>query len=201
MSTSADLSHVPTSENNLIEDADGPSGGEPASEVQSLDKIRDILFGAQVRDHERRFARLETQLLAEAAQLRTDLKQRFTALEQYIRNEVDGLTARLQSEQQSRTSSIHQVSADLQNLAEALRVSAASLQERGEQADSQIRQELQAEANALKESFVQRHTELSATMESAVERLSAQKTDRASLAALFQELSIKLSDDRRAAQR
>ncbi|MFO0731581.1 MAG: hypothetical protein U0361_11425 [Nitrospiraceae bacterium] len=60
---------------------------------------------------------------------------------------------------------------------------------------------MQAEANALKESFVQRHTELSATMESAVERLSAQKTDRASLAALFQELSIKLSDDRRAAQR
>ena len=50
----------------------------------NLDKIRDILFGAQVRDHERRFAKLEAQLLAEAAQLRNDLKERFASLEQYL---------------------------------------------------------------------------------------------------------------------
>ncbi len=199
MSTSADVSHMPTSGDNLSDDA-SLSGGETASDLKNLDKIRDILFGAQVRDHERRFTRLETQLLAEAAQLRNDLKQRFTELEQYIRDEVEGLTARLQSEQQNRTASIGQIATDLENLAETLRASAASLQDRGEKAESEIRQALQTEASALKESFTQRHAELSATVETAVERLSAQKTDRASLAALFQELSQRLSDERRATQ-
>ena len=66
----------------------------------NLDKIRDILFGAQVRDHERRFAKLEAQLLAEAAQLRNDLKERFASLEQYIRKEVDTVTGRLTAEEQ-----------------------------------------------------------------------------------------------------
>ena len=72
----------------------------------NLDKIRDILFGAQVRDHERRFTKLEAQLLAEAAQLRTDLKERFAALEQYIRHEVESVTARLKAEEQQRTNAV-----------------------------------------------------------------------------------------------
>lgn len=58
--------------------------GDDHAAGNNLAKIRDILFGAQVRDHERRFTKLEAQLLAEAAQLRTDLKDRFASLEQYI---------------------------------------------------------------------------------------------------------------------
>ncbi len=51
----------------------------------NLDKIRDILFGAQAREHERRFAQLEQHLIREAADLRNDLKRRFETLEGYIK--------------------------------------------------------------------------------------------------------------------
>lgn len=80
--------------------------GDDHAAGNNLAKIRDILFGAQVRDHERRFTKLEAQLLAEAAQLRTDLKDRFASLEQYIRNEVETLIGRLSREEQSRTSAV-----------------------------------------------------------------------------------------------
>src|SRR4051794_10546298 len=47
-------------------------GTNPAS----LDKVRDILFGDQMRDVERRFARLEERLIKETADLKDDVRRR-----------------------------------------------------------------------------------------------------------------------------
>ena len=46
----------------------------------NLDKVRNILFGAQSRDYERRFARLEERLAKETADLRDDMRRRFDSL-------------------------------------------------------------------------------------------------------------------------
>lgn len=66
----------------------------------NLEKIRDILFGAQVRDHDRRFSALEQNLVKEAAALRAELTKRFDALEAFMQQEVAVLSGRLQHEQQ-----------------------------------------------------------------------------------------------------
>ena len=161
----------------------------------NLDKIRDILFGAQVRDHERRFAKLEAQLLAEAAQLRNDLKERFASLEQYIRKEVDTVTGRLTAEEQDRTDAVGRLTTELQTLAGVLQQTATQLREQSEQAHHDLRTQLQNQATSLSGDFTQQHAALSATLDDAVRQLSHQKTDRASLATLFQELSQRLSHD------
>ena len=41
----------------------------------SLDKVRDILFGVQMRDYDRRFARLEERLVKETADLKDEVKK------------------------------------------------------------------------------------------------------------------------------
>ena len=46
----------------------------------NVDKIRDILFGSQMRDYEKRFSRLEERLTKAQDTLREDLKKRFDAL-------------------------------------------------------------------------------------------------------------------------
>ncbi|HMU29256.1 MAG TPA: hypothetical protein PKD43_04115 [Nitrospira sp.] len=169
--------------------ADDPTAGH------NLDKIRDILFGAQVRDHERRFTKLETQLLAEAAQLRNDLKDRFASLEQYIRTEVEQVTGRLNAEEQGRTKAVSALTAELHTLAGVLQQTATQLREQSEQADRDLRDQLQHQAASLTGEFTQQHATLSATLDQAVQQLSHQKTDRTSLATLFQELSQRLSHD------
>lgn len=201
MCSSANLSHGQQVGDSLAEQVADASPIEGSSEGKNLDKIRDILFGAQVRDHERRFTRLETQLLAEAAQLRNDLKQRFDQLEQHIRTEVETLTAHLANEQHARATSVDQVTKELESLTGVLQSSTAQLQDQSEQAHRKLRTDLQSEATALREDFGHKHAELSAAVETAVQHLSAQKTDRASLAALFQELSQKLSDGNSASNR
>src|ERR1700749_3579611 len=43
----------------------------------NVDKIRDILFGSQMRDYESRFARLEEALVKETAEIRETSRRRF----------------------------------------------------------------------------------------------------------------------------
>ncbi len=198
MSRQTDLDRTRRSERTPSTLADveaDPAVTEDPAAGNNLDKIRDILFGAQVRDHERRFTKLEAQLLAEAAQLRHDLKERFAALEQYIRKEVDQVTGRLTAEEQGRTDAVGRLTAELQGLAGVLQQTATQLREQSDQAHRDLQNELHSQATSLTGNFTQQHAALSATLDDAVRQLSHQKTDRASLATLFQELSQRLSHD------
>lgn len=198
MSRQTDLDRTRRSERTPSTLADveaDPAVTEDPAAGNNLDKIRDILFGAQVRDHERRFTKLEAQLLAEAAQLRHDLKERFAALEQYIRKEVDQVTGRLTAEEQGRTDAVGRLTTELQGLAGVLQQTATQLREQSDQAHRDLQNELHSQATSLTGNFTQQHAALSAALDDAVRQLSHQKTDRASLATLFQELSQRLSHD------
>ena len=46
-------------------------------EGANVDKIRDILFGSNMREYEKRFGRLEERLTKSSDALREDLKKRF----------------------------------------------------------------------------------------------------------------------------
>jgi hypothetical protein len=88
------------------ETGDGVKAGASAkSGGESLEKVRDILFGSQSREYEKRFARLEERLLKEAADLRADLKKRFDTLEIYIKKEVESLMTQMKAEREERTQS------------------------------------------------------------------------------------------------
>src|SRR6185295_6529950 len=77
-----------------VEDGNKAAGGDLAG-GGNVDKIRDILFGTQMRDYEKRFVRLEERLLKESADLREDVKRRFDSLEIYVKKELESLTDRL----------------------------------------------------------------------------------------------------------
>jgi len=69
----------------------------------NVDKIRDILFGTQMRDYESRFARLEEALVKETAEIRETNRRRFDQLETYIREEFETVQARLKTERDERS--------------------------------------------------------------------------------------------------
>src|SRR5271163_440261 len=74
----------------------------PAS-AGNVDKIRDILFGTQMRDYEARFARLEETLLKDTADLRETSRRRFKQLESVVKKELEALEARIKMEREERT--------------------------------------------------------------------------------------------------
>jgi hypothetical protein len=146
------------------------SGGETdAAEgaAGSVDKIRDILFGVQMRDYDRRFAGVEERLSREMSALRDETAQRFEALQTSLREGLDALHHRLNGEQQTRGESLQGLGDDLRR----------QLSEQGQQISSEL---------------VRRFDELSASLERQAGALRHEKTDRATLATLLTEMAQRL---------
>lgn len=178
---------------NLVGEGVNSHSDEPSASG-NLDKIRDILFGAQAREHDRRFAQLEQHLLREATDLRNDLKRRFESLELYIKKEVESLTNRLSKEQDARGESVTRLTQDLAQLAATLEEKARRLEQQTSQGQSHVLGQLTARTNELAEDVRTRHAETTSALEGAVRDLRAEKTDRAALAAILMEAAQRLSD-------
>src|SRR5208282_6470460 len=71
------------------------SNSKENAEGANVDKIRDILFGSQMRDYEKRFVRLEDSVTKALDTLREDMTKRLDTLGSFIRQEVDSLSTRL----------------------------------------------------------------------------------------------------------
>jgi hypothetical protein len=172
-----------------------PLGINTAGGGGSVDKIRDILFGAQMRAYDKRFGRVEERLLKEAAALREEARQRFDSLEAYIKRELEALGDRLAAEQHERTEAVKDLSRELREAAQALEKRLAQVGEQSAKNDRERRQQLLEQSKDLGEEIRQNYKELSATLERKVEELRADKTDRSALASLFMEVALRLNSE------
>ena len=190
--------HIPADGNeNQIERSGGSGGGSSPSldEGGNIDKIREILFGVQMRDNEKRFSRIEERLLKESAELREDTRKRFEALEAFVKNEFEALSDRLKSEQHSRDESVQGLARDLQETGKALERKLAQFDEQTTRSQRDLRQQLLDQSRNLSDEIRQKYNELQSLLEREVAELGHAKTDRASLAALFTEVSLRLNNE------
>jgi len=172
-----------------ISHADDPSASG------NLNKIRDILFGQQAREHDRRFAQLEQHLIREATDLRNDLKRRFESLEVYMKKEVDAITSRLTKEQEVRGESVKKLAQELTQLAATLDSKARHLESQAAQTQTHFLQQLTERTTELATDVRSRHAETTSALDQAVHDLRAEKTDRSTLAEILLEASKRLSND------
>jgi hypothetical protein len=154
---------------------------QPAGNVE---KIRDILFGPQMRDYERRFARLEETLLKEAADLRESTRKRFDALESYIHREFEALEGRLRAERDERGTAHDGLARRIGELGDQTAT-----------AHREIRGTILQQSKDLGDEIERRHQELAGILERRFHELRKDKTDRAALAALFSEAALRLNDE------
>lgn len=174
---------------------EGGGGGNQLVEGGNIDKIREILFGVQMRDYEKRFSRLEERLLKESSDLRDDTRKRFEALEAFVKNEFESLTERLQAEGRTREESSQSLSRDLQETGKTLDKKLSQLDEQTTRGQRDLRQQILDQSKNLSDEIRQKHNELVALVEREVAELSHSKTDRSSLAALFTEVSLRLNNE------
>lgn len=186
--------------------AEGPgSSNEAAMQPQlasgdlaaggSLDKIREILFGTQAREYEKRFNRLEERLMKESADLREDVKKRFDALETYIRKELESLTDRLKAEQNERDESTQELSNVIQAVAKDFVKRTSQLDDQLTKSQRELREQLLEQSKTLAEEIRRKTEELAATLARESHELRLEKTDRAALAAMFTELAMRLNNE------
>ena len=196
MSTAEKQQSAAETANGMTDEANQTqTGGDSLAEVGNIDKIREILFGGQMRGYEKRFSRLEERMLKESTDLRDETRKRFDALEAFVKGEFEALTARLQTEQRTRDESIQSLSRELQGADQALERKLTQMDEQTTRGLRDLRQQILDQSKNLSEEIRQKHAELVALVEREAAELGSAKTDRAALASLFTEVALRLNDD------
>lgn len=163
--------------------------------VGNLDKVRDILFGAQMRDYDRRFSRLEERLLKEVSDAREDARRRFDQLENFLKQEIAALGERIRSENSQRTQATEDITRELRDTSKNLNQKINQLDEQSAQANRELRQQLLDQSKNLSDEIRQKYEELAAALTREARELRSDKADRVALSNLFTELAMRLNNE------
>jgi uncharacterized protein (DUF342 family) len=170
-------------------------GEEEPREGANVDKIRDILFGSQMRDYDKRFARLEERLTRDAETHREELKKRFDALEAFVRQEAESLGQRLKAEKSERLESLKELSREVRDSNKALEKKLAQLEDAMAKGTTELRTRILEQSKSLSAEIGEKHRELSSVLDRDVQALRAEKTDRETLADLLTEMALRLKKE------
>lgn len=165
--------------------------GDPAS----IDKVRDILFGGQMREFERRFTRLEERILKETADLKAHLKSRLDALESFTKKESESLTDQIKAEHEARVESHGALSRELKDTAKAFERRATAADDQHAKSQRELRQQILEQSQRLSDEIRKRTDDMIAALGQEAQQLRVDKADRANLAALFTEMALRLTGD------
>jgi hypothetical protein len=161
--------------------------------VENLDKVRDILFGSQLRDNERRFGRLEEQVAKETGEVRDEVRKRLESLEAFVRKEVQSIIDRVKNEQSQRTESLRELAQELKETVKSFQQRATELQDQSTETHREIRQEIQVQGKSLRDELSAARLEAVAQMQQSADELQSQKLDKAAMIDLFTEMAGRLS--------
>ena len=97
---------TPKSEAELIQpEATGQMGNSalPGGEVVGVDKIRDLLFGNQMQDYDRRFSMLEERFLQRFREVESETARNLGSFESSAKKQMESLEGQLREEKDQRT--------------------------------------------------------------------------------------------------
>ena len=174
------------------------NNSDPAADrVQdhNVDQIRDILFGGQMRDYERRFQELNLRLEADLARMAEHQDKRLAQMDKRIDDQLEKLSRLVRQEIEDRSSAIDDLESRSQQAARTARAEInKALDALGHDlsaSDERLRAalaDLQAASNA-------RAGENEAALLRSSAQLREEKVGREDLAALLGELSLRLKGD------
>lgn len=167
---------------------------EPASSG-NIEKIRDILFGAQMRDYDRQFIRLEEKLLKESADLREETRRRLDSLENYVKQELTALNDRLKIEHQQRSQLTDEMTRELRETSRSIGQKIGHLEEQALENHREVREHILTQSKDLADEIRRKHDEISTALTRETRELRHDKTDRIALSNLFTELALRLNHE------
>lgn len=178
---------------------DNPSNAqlteETLNEGDSVDQIRDILFGAQVRKYEQKFDQLEEIIKKEVSSLGDNTRKTIETLENYTKKELSSIVAQLKDEKTERSESFNELSKSLDKSNKTLEKKINRLVEKTSKDQSDLQEQILQQSKNLMKEIQKKNDEITAILKKSVEELRNEKTDRIALGNLFNELGLRLKEE------
>jgi DNA anti-recombination protein RmuC len=175
-----------------------PSDVAPAADAppESLDKVRDILFGGQMRAVESRIQNLDERIRQEQDAMRTKLERTIADLESSTRQELRALEERLTTERAKRGEEIRALSEELTESIRQLAARHDRLDESTGAADAELRDMFLQHSTAVAAEIERLSQRLTTELQREVSGLRADKLDIAAMQSLFSDMAGRLGDSR-----
>lgn len=187
------MSPEPVHQSDMPENAETRNGA--IDESGKVDRIRDILFGSQMRDYDGRFQRLDERLTREAADARADAQKRLEALETFLKGALESFSNRLNTEQSERGNAVEKLARDLTETAKSLELATKNLGEHADREFHALRQQLLDQSKALNDEIREKHGQVKADLDREAEQIRGAMTGREALAEMLSEVALRLKNE------
>ena len=172
----------------MSEEKDMPSESEALGNAlvsdKSLETVREILFGAQVRENNERSTELEKLINESVSRVEKDMAKQVAAIEKSI--------AKLRDDMDKRA---EKTAAQIASEFEETRQAIASLDAASSTARSDLEDRVTASRDELEKQAKQWNEDLAKQLELVQQQLQHSKTDRSTLSELLHNMADAISDD------
>ena len=155
----------------------------------NVDKIREILFGGQMRDYESRLADLEKKILAEFGKVSRSLDSQIKKTDTHVRRELEKLSEQVKSERKARQDEGRKGSKEFTEFSRQVEGWFAELEEQYESDAKEHRSAVETMGADLSDAIQLSHDQLAADIENESKGLNEDKLSRDDLAHLLTEFA------------
>ena len=167
----------------------------PGGEAVGVDKIRDLLFGNQMQDYDRRFSMLEERFLQRFREIESESARNLGSFESSAKKQMESLATQLREEKDLRTDADKEIERNQREHNDTVEKRLRSTSEQLSRLERDQADHLAQEVQSLREEIKRKTEDIQHTLEKMFAELSNVKTDRNLLAGLFVEVARCLNQD------
>jgi hypothetical protein len=160
----------------------------------SLDRVRDILFGAQIREQDHRRQEFEGELEKQLSAFGEESRKRLDALEGFVKRQIASVLEILKTESQQRAEALQSIAGQLKQTATGIERRIAAVDEQHSDAERKLHTELLDQSNSLRDEVSGLGQSLTSLLEKTRTDLQHAKADRVALASIYVEMAQRLSE-------
>ena len=161
----------------------------------NVDKIREILFGGQMRDYEGRFAEMERKLSQRIDRMGTEFEKRLERLNTYAKREIDKISDRLKTERQDRLADNKSGARELKDFSQQVESWFGEVEDRLDVEAKDLRNAMHEQSEELAALIAETRDHLSGAISDETRELADAKLAREDLAGLLSEVAMRLKKD------
>ena len=168
------------------------NGTAKAPAPESIDQVRDLLFGGQMRMVDTRLQSLDERMARETTAMRTEFERQITELDGSIKKELARHAERLAAERTKRADDLKALSAELKESLKSLEKRHMGLEEAAGLADAELRDHLMKQGAAFNTELHRTSARLTSELDRIATALKDDKLDSALLISGLTELAGKI---------
>jgi uncharacterized protein involved in exopolysaccharide biosynthesis len=169
--------------------------GGPEEQPESLDKVRDILFGGQMRAVDARLAALEERFQRDLEAVRSDAEKRISGLESSVTRDLRAQAEEIKIERAKRGDELGQLASELRAGIRNLEKLLAKLDDAASKADADLRTAILEHSKTVTADLKRLSDETTREIGRLTRELRSEKLDTASLIELFSDMALRLTED------